>query len=603
MTNQNQTRENTRGKASALKAAARVASARSALALSLAMPTAACTGSIDGGAVTASGGPGGSDGQAGQGIGASGGAAGTAGSGAGGSAGASAGGQGGVTPEPGPGEAVAVATPLIRLTRPEYAATVAAAFEIPEGQIDQSRLPQDELVAGFTGHVATLINDVELGQYLDTSGLLAEAIVNAPNGGVAACTGLAGGKPEKLSCLKTYLEQRLPVLHRRPVDAATVDELMDLAGVPELADQFFKVAATAILQRALMSPRFLFKLEWPQDKAADSPQPLDDHGFAARLSFFLTGAPQDAELRQAAAEGKLSDPAIVKQQVERLLATDGARERFRSFHQNWLHLPEIRNREKSATDYPEWTPALREGLLDETALLFDETFRTGAEPWRAFFTARHTYADKNVAALYGATGGNKADRISLEQQPERAGFLTHASFLATHSHDEETQAIHRGNIVRQQVVCQPLPPPVDIDITQEVDRLVAPNCAGCHKLIEAIGTGFDNFDGIGRKTDAKASGVLTSVDDQDRPFETVGELAGMLAQSDEVADCIARQWLRFALGFEGGGRGRNLSLREYNVSQAAESLKKGVSADLIESIARSQSFRLLVRSEASVIEL
>ena len=84
---------------------------------------------------------------------------------------------------------------------------------------------------------------------------------------------------------------------------------------------------------------------------------LPDHALAARLSYFLWSTMPDDELRAAADAGRLADPAVLHQQVERMLAHPKADAFIENFTGQWLNLTEI-----DATDARfEALPRIRRG--------------------------------------------------------------------------------------------------------------------------------------------------------------------------------------------------------------------------------------------------
>jgi hypothetical protein len=122
-------------------------------------------------------------------------------------------------------------------------------------------------------------------------------------------------------------------------------------------------------------------------------------------------------------------------------------------------------------------------------------------------------------------------------------------------------------VIRRNVLCQGLPdPPANVNNTPpDPDPMATTRqrfalhtadatCAGCHNLIDGIGLGFEGYDGIGafRTTEngqpVDATGNVTGTRDLNGPFVGAVELAGKLARSEEVRECVARQWFRFALG-------------------------------------------------------
>ena len=101
------------------------------------------------------------------------------------------------------------------------------------------------------------------------------------------------------------------------------------------------------------------------------------------------------------------------------------------------------------------------------------------------------------------------------------------------------------------------PPPTQTTSTRErfAKHVADPVCKGCHGLIDGIGLGFEHYDPIGawRENDGlgpvDAKGEITEVGaDLAGTFDGAVELAHKLAESEEVAGCVGRQWFRFALG-------------------------------------------------------
>jgi hypothetical protein len=78
-------------------------------------------------------------------------------------------------------------------------------------------------------------------------------------------------------------------------------------------------------------------------------------------------------------------------------------------------------------------------------------------------------------------------------------------------------------------------------------------CSACHQMIDPIGLGFENYDGIGRYRTMDggkpidASGSITGTTDINGPFNGVAELGAKLAKSADVEACVAKQWFRYAM--------------------------------------------------------
>ncbi len=144
-------------------------------------------------------------------------------------------------------------------------------------------------------------------------------------------------------------------------------------------------------------------------------------------------------------------------------------------------------------------------------------------------------------------------------------MLTLPALMATLAKPSESWPIYRGKFVREELLCQELPPPPPNvpnppDVMAGVSKRerfkqheAEPSCAGCHTMIDPLGFGFENFDAVGkyRTIDnglpVDASGEVIGTADANGKFVGVAELGGKLAKSGEVEACVTRQWFRFFL--------------------------------------------------------
>jgi hypothetical protein len=207
-------------------------------------------------------------------------------------------------------------------------------------------------------------------------------------------------------------------------------------------------------------------------------------------------------------------------------------------------------------------------MLRETSRFADHVIRSGDGLLDTLFTSASSFIDAPLAELYGVTlpSGHDAAQPFQLNATERAGILTQAGVLAVHSHADQGSPVRRGKMVRENLLCQPLaPPPPDADTTPPEpdpnastrDRFeqhrADPKCAGCHSLIDPLGFGFENYDGIGtfRSMEAgkpiDASGQLAGTD-IDGAFVGAAELSRKLAASPQVRACLAQHWFNYALG-------------------------------------------------------
>src|SRR5258708_271495 len=206
-------------------------------------------------------------------------------------------------------------------------------------------------------------------------------------------------------------------------------------------------------------------------------------------------------------------------------------------------------------------------MAAETDRFTDYVVRTGDGKLETLLTAPFSFiTDKSLATLYGVTMPADPSKPVNLNPAQRAGLLTQASVLAIQSHAEQSSPIRRGKMVREQLFCQTLsPPPPGVDLTPpKLDPNLSTRdrfdmhrkqtaCAACHGLIDPIGYGFENYDGIGAffSTEAgkavDATGTLTGTD-VDGDFNGVLELSQKLSRSEMVRTCVAEKWFNFGMG-------------------------------------------------------
>jgi hypothetical protein len=322
----------------------------------------------------------------------------------------------------------------------------------------------------------------------------------------------------------------------------------------------FKDAIEQVVTVILQSPRFLYRIEGPT---------LTAHDRATRLSYLLTGSMPDEALAQAADRGELTTPTQVRAQAERLLADPRARVTAQRFFELWLGLTKLSGVEKDKQAYPRYDDALPALWRRETATFLEEaTFGANADKGlQQLFDGAYTFANKTLAQFYGLPTV-PASTSRFEQVPvpagQRAGVLSHGSFLATHAHHNQTSPIMRGLAVRETLFCHEIAPPPDvaeIQIPEPGKGLTtrqrfdmhssAPACAACHSLIDKIGVGFEGFDGIGVLRDKEEGHTIDTrgellATDVDGSFAGFGELSARLARSAQVRACFVENLYKYA---------------------------------------------------------
>lgn len=197
----------------------------------------------------------------------------------------------------------------------------------------------------------------------------------------------------------------------------------------------------------------------------------------------------------------------------------------------------------------------------------------------------------------------------LELDPRRrAGFLTLASHLAAHSYPRHPAPIRRSLFVLERFLCAPPPPPppgIDPSGVAGTGSSETPRtnrqrhaahttnetCSSCHARIDPIGFSFEHYDAIGayRTSDngltVDASGDLSALEMSFR-FNNAVELVEYLAENAQVYDCVARQWMRYALGRDLGPA----DMESFDEVRAAFRSADGAFQELVLAIVQSDSF-------------
>ncbi len=316
----------------------------------------------------------------------------------------------------------------------------------------------------------------------------------------------------------------------------------------------------AVIEAALQSPSFLYRFQIGQP-AEDGVVKLTDYEVASRLSYFLLDSMPDEELLAAAEAGELATAEGVESQVRRLLQTQKARRSINRVFMTWMGLGDLEAVEK---DDPDFTPEMRESMEAATLAFIDQIIWEGDGRLSTLLTAPFAYVDKNTAPLYGMEppDDDGVVRVDLDSE-KRLGLLTQPAVLARYAYGDTT--VHRGLFIRDAFFCsRPPPPPNEFEDPPETyegqpareraeDRMSHQQCGACHQQIDPLGLAFNEFDSMGRWSETDVHG--NPVDDQGAIYGTAStdqevqgpvELARALAESDEVRQCVVRQWFRLA---------------------------------------------------------
>jgi hypothetical protein len=276
----------------------------------------------------------------------------------------------------------------------------------------------------------------------------------------------------------------------------------------------FENGIQSALERILVSPRFLYRIEAPPAIPTDGNYRISELELASRVSFFLWSSIPDDQLLTLATNGRLREPAVLEQQVKRMLSDSRASALTENFADQWLQLTDIENVNHDPILFPEADKTLRQSLREETELLFD-SIRIENRSLVDLLTANYTFVNEPIAKLYGIPNiyGPRMRRIALPADSPRIGILGHGSILMLTSHANTTSPVLRGKWILDNILGTPPPPPppvvpdlkpigADGKILSIREQMIAhranPVCASCHARIEPFGLAMENFDATGR---------------------------------------------------------------------------------------------------------
>ncbi len=370
-------------------------------------------------------------------------------------------------------------------------------------------------------------------------------------------------KGEWDSAAKSDIKRFASKAFRRPI---TSDEQVKLKAVFDTGAKLgssYQEGMRAVVMATLVSPQFLFRVE---TNTIGKSRPLNDYEVASRLSYFLWSSMPDQELTSLADDGKLKDPAVLSQQVTRMLADPKSDALANNFAEQWLELRKLEIFEPDRKQFPEFSEQTRSDMATETKLFFNRVLRENRSVVD-FLAGRYTYVNGNLAKLYGIPGisGNEFQKIALNDE-NRGGILTQASVLSVTSNPTRTSPTKRGKWVLEEILGTPPPPPPPGvgTIAEERSKLTAttlrklmeehrknPACASCHARMDPIGFGLENFDAIGRwrtkegEFSVDSSGVLPD----GRNFSGPKELRDILLTNKQgFVRALSEKLLTYALG-------------------------------------------------------
>ena len=420
-----------------------------------------------------------------------------------------------------------------RLTRVEYGNTLRDLYGVAPSVT--AALPDEVFGEGYLNTFSPLQSE----QYLGIANDVLNRVL-APAGAppTAVQKKLFGEAPAPGADLRTEAKKIAQKLahdaYRRPPSKSEVDVLLAVFDLARENQLDYPASLRLMLKAILVSPQFLFITPAKEIEAGKSIVALDDYQLASRLSYLLWSTRPDAELSRLAGSGTLHEPEVLRAQVKRLVMDDRSRALFDGFGMQWLGLGKLEGKTFDTGKYPLLTAEMRSAMKEEARLFFGSIVRENQSVVR-FVDSDYTFLNGTLAILYGlesSVTGPEMRKVTLKD-PNRGGILGMPGILATTSFPNRTSPVNRGVWVLEQVLGEHVPPaPANVPALEKQDSKKVANmtlrqrtelhvtnvaCASCHKVLDPIGFGLENFDAIGRWRDH---------DDSGGAIDAAGELPG-----------------------------------------------------------------------------
>jgi hypothetical protein len=294
---------------------------------------------------------------------------------------------------------------------------------------------------------------------------------------------------------------------RRPVSDEAVRPFIELVHQSIDEGRPLMESLRAGYRALLCSPRFLYFHEQPGK--------LDDYAIASRLSYFLWNAPPDAQLLELAANGKLRDDRVLKNQIDRMLDDPRGRQFVSDFAAQWLDLDQIDFTTPDRRMFPNFDVIVQQSMVAET-ITFLQTMLDQNQSVTNLIDSDESFLNERLARFYGIEGvrGDEMRPVAFKPEHHRGGLLTQGAIMKVTANGTNTSPVIRGVWISERLLGREIPPPPESVPAIEPDIRGAttiremlekhksnPSCAGCHVKIDPPGFALENFDPAGQWRD------------------------------------------------------------------------------------------------------
>lgn len=456
-----------------------------------------------------------------------------------------------------------------RLTESQYRNAIADIFGpdvVPVGRFEPIVRTSHQLIAA--GASSASISPTGMEQFDTMARGVAAQAFNAQHRDTFVTCKPTSDRAADDACARQTLGAIGRYLFRRPLNAVELAAFTSMANAAATRTASFTDGLELALAAMLVSPQFLYVVETAEpDPGHPGQWRLDNWSRAARLSFLLWNTTPDRTLLDAAAAGKLTDPAALDAQARRMTASPRLEAGVRAFFADMLIFEKFDELAKDPVIYPRFNPDVLKALPEQMQRTIVDHLVTRRGDYRDLFTTTNTFLTRSLGPVYMKRVQNRNgwEPYTFPAGDDRAGLFGQAGFLALYSHSGRSSPTLRGRAVRELLLCQPVPnPPGNVNFTVVQDtnnpvlrtareRLDAhatdPSCSGCHRITDPIGLTLEGFDGIGAtRTSENGQAIDLGGVIDGKPFKGALGLGKTIASDPSLTDCAAQRVFEYTVG-------------------------------------------------------
>jgi hypothetical protein len=465
---------------------------------------------------------------------------------------------------------------LVRLNHKQWANSVGDLFRLPGPAAQAKTFLSESVRSSFDNNGSMLEVSPELWQDYEKA---AEVVANQVSRDPKLLAGLVpAGAPSDAAGKVRALVQNLGLrAYRRPLTDAEISRYVTLFNQgPALIGSMdaFADGAELLITYLLQSPHFLYRTEL-STAASSGVVLLNDYEVASRLSYGLANTMPDDQLLAAAAAKKLHTREDVQGHAQRLLDSPRGQETLRDFHEQLYKTAAYSTVNRNPTRQPAFTMGLGDAMRQESNTFINDVVFASGKGVNELLTARYTFANSKLAALYGlktpaVAAGAPDPFVRVELDPtQRAGLFTQIGFLGSNDNATDTtpRPIMRGKHMNLDVLCANLPAPPNVpplppmntgktnrELIEAFTEQPGSICVSCHgALINPLGFAFEHYDAIGRWRDQDNGAPVNArssyeFDGMTQSFDGAIEMMDIIAKGTQAHECYSRRLFEYLYG-------------------------------------------------------